>query len=150
MPQPTPLLSRTFDLPIGSLTLKPAYWHAGLIVILIFLLIISMAHLRHTYLKWSFKGILPAVFLGFLIAIFLEGLLIMNGRTIFVEVIGLENMPKPISTFLDESKGELVQVLGTTQSCEPQVTESNIKNTLDLYNNLPEEQKSTVQKAICE
>jgi len=150
MSQPTPLLSRSFDLPIGSINLKPAYWQAMAVLFLVFLLIFTFARLRHLYVKWSFKGFLPAVLMGFILAIILEGFLIMSGKTIFVQIIGLENMPKPISTFLDESRQELVEVLGEDQSCEIESLDSTINATLDAYSQLPDDQKTTIQKVICE
>lgn len=88
--------------------------------------------------------------MGFILAIILEGFLIMSGKTIFVQIIGLENMPKPISTFLDESRQELVEVLGEDQSCEIESLDSTINATLDAYSQLPDDQKTTIQKVICE
>ena len=55
------------------------------------------------------------LFWGFLLALIVEGFLILSGRTLLTEVIGWKNAPKPVSTVLDIGRERLVTVLGVTE-----------------------------------
>lgn len=110
---PAERLTQTFNLQIGKYTIAPAYWHAIAIVILIFLLIFTMASVRRHFLEWSVKGAGFGIFLGFLLALILEGFLLLGGRTVLTQVLGWENPPKPIAQALDAGKVKLATVLGS-------------------------------------
>jgi len=43
-------------------------------------------------------------YFGFLLALILEGFLLIGGKTILTSVLGLENPPAPISIALDAGK----------------------------------------------
>jgi hypothetical protein len=70
-----------FDINIGSLSFPISYAQAALIVFLIFILILLMAQFRRHFVDWSLKGALFGIFFGFLLALILEGFLIVGGRT---------------------------------------------------------------------
>lgn len=89
-----------------------SYLQAGAIIFLIFLLILSLAQFRRHYVDMSFKGAVFGIFLGFLLALFLEGFLIIGGRTAITEVLGWKNAPKPLSVALDAGREKLIHVLG--------------------------------------
>ncbi len=84
------------------------------VVVLLFLLILTLAQVRRHYVNWSFKGGLFGIFFGFLLALFLEGFLLIGGKTVVTGVLGWKNAPKPISVALDAGRSKLIQVLGIT------------------------------------
>ena len=101
-----------FDLNIGKFSFPIPYWQAALIVILLFVLVIMVAQFRHHIVDWSFKGALFGIFFGFLLALILEGFLIIGGRTVLTSVIGWKNPPPAIANVLDAGRSKLIQVLG--------------------------------------
>ena len=143
-------LLRTFPFKLGGMQIRPSYLQAIAIVFLIFLLTLSIARLRRLYVNWSLKGSMAMIFFGFLLAFIVEGFLILGGRTLFTEIIGWENAPKPISTALDIGRNRLVEVLGVTQ----EVPESSAKSyssadIFSLYQSLPDSEKQSLQTSIC-
>ena len=96
-------INKTFSFNIGKISIAPTYWQAGAILFLIFLLVLSLARLRHMYVGWSLKGFVPNLLLGFFLALIVEGFLIISGRTLLTSLVGWENAPKPISTAIDEA-----------------------------------------------
>ncbi|MGB6839265.1 MAG: hypothetical protein WBE27_03295 [Microgenomates group bacterium] len=69
------------------------------------------------------------LFIGFLLALILEGFLILGGRTMLTEILGWENAPKPIKNALETGRARLVEVLGVTE----EIPESYAEEQLDLY-----------------
>lgn len=115
-------LLHTYDIALpGGFSFSPNLLQAILMVILIFLLIYTLGHLRHTYVDWSVKGIMPGLTFGFILAILLEGLFLIGGKTLFTEIIGWKTAPKPISNVLDASREKIVDVLGV----QTQILNSN-------------------------
>ena len=90
-----PLFFKTLNLNVGNFSISPAYWEVVAIVFLLFLLVITLAHVRHVYVHWSFKTNWSMLFMGFLLALILEGFLIVGGKTILIELFGWKNAPKP-------------------------------------------------------
>ena len=106
-----------YKLP-GGLVFAPSYLQAGLMVVMIFLLVLTIGQLRKRYLGWHISGIMPGLTFGFVIALILEGILIIGGRTIVTGGLGWENAPKPISKVLEAGRARAVDVLGVTEcSC---------------------------------
>lgn len=114
MKQTIGTLQKSFDLHIGSINMPFSYLQAGAIIFLIFFLVLSLAQLRRHYVDMSFKGAVFGIFFGFLLALFLEGFLIIGGRTAITEVLGWKNAPKPLSVALDAGREKLIKVLGIT------------------------------------
>lgn len=112
-----------FNFNFGSYSFSPSYLQAGAIVVLLFLLLISLASLRRHMLDWSIKGALFGFFFGFLMALILEGFLIVGGKTALTEVLGWKNAPKPIVNAIDIGRSKLADVLGITN----QIPQSNAK-----------------------
>lgn len=98
----------------SSFSVAPTYMQAGAIIILIFLLIVSLAQVRHHFVKWSMKGGLIGLFFGILLTLIIEGFLLVNGHTALTSLLGWKNAPKPISTVLDIGKVKLTDII-----CEP-------------------------------
>ncbi len=100
-------------LPQG-LVFEPNWIHAGLIVLLLFLMVVMFGRMRHLYVGWSIKGVLPGVAFGFGLALILEALFVIAGRTVVTELIGWKNPPKPVSVAIDFGRDRLTQTLGAT------------------------------------
>jgi hypothetical protein len=149
--QAAQLLFEKFNLNIGNFTISPSYLQAGAIVFLIFILLLSMANLRRHFLNWSVKGSIFGIFWGFILALILEGFLIIGGRTALTEIIGWKDAPKPLVNLLDKGREKLVEVLGITAPI-PESYAGKEKNYLDILNdyrklNVSESEK--VKNAIC-
>lgn len=140
----------TFELPNG-MQISSNYIQAVLIVFMIFLIILSVARLRHMYVNWSLKGAVSMIGFGFLLALVLEGLLIIGGRTLFTEVLGWENAPKPISVALDAGRLRLVNVLGVTDSIPESSadTKSEVELVVKQINSLDVEERAQLFENYC-
>lgn len=121
-------LSKSIDVNIGNFSVPFAFWQVATIVFLIFLLILMMAKFRRHYVDWSLKGAIFGVFFGFLLALLLEGFLIIGGKTAITEILGWKNAPAPISLALDAGRRELIKVLGI----ETQIPSSLAKEDLSV------------------
>lgn len=151
MQPPTQYLFRTFDLKIGNYTIKPEYWHAVVIVILVFMLVLTFARLRYLKVKWGMQGFLPTLFIGFMLAIILEAGFILAGRTLFTELIGWENPPKPIGPALDAGREKLVNVLGVTEQIPDTYANENStsEDLILMYTTLDQDEANKVKEIIC-
>lgn len=130
MKQAIEIAQKSFDLHIGKFNMPFSYLQAGAIVFLIFLLVLTLAQVRRHYIDWSFKGALFGIFFGFLLALFLEGFLIIGGRTAITEVLGWKNAPKPLSVALDAGREKLITVLGI----QDQIPSSNAQEVTSVDN----------------
>ena len=108
------LLNKSFGTyEVRGWYIEPTYWQAATIVFLIFLMLLTIARVRYLYVHWHMgRQNISMLFWGFLMALIFEGLLVISGRTMFSELIGWKNAPKPISTVLDITRNKLVNVLG--------------------------------------
>jgi len=141
----------TFSFEIGDLYFEPNYIQAFLIVFLLFLLVLTLARVRRLYVGWSLKGSWSMIFIGFFLALILEGFLIIGGRTLFTELLGWKNAPKPIGTALDTGREKLVDVLGVTE----EVPMSSAQKQIDadefvfLYQGLEPDEAQEAKRLIC-
>lgn len=146
-------IGKTFSFNLGKWQIEPTYWQAAVIVVLIFLLVITLAHLRHTYVHWSVqKPSLAFMFYGFIFALILEGFLLLSGRTLFTEVIGWKSAPKPIGTALDAGRAKLSEVLGTQGVQIPDSLadeKQKAETVLSGYQSLSQEDAEKVKELIC-
>lgn len=106
------LLFGQFNLNLGKLSFSVSHAQAALIIFLVFILILLMAQFRRHFFDWSIKGAVFGIFFGFLLALVLEGFLIIGGRTALTGILGWKNAPAPISLALDAGRNKLIQVLG--------------------------------------
>lgn len=139
------LLNKSFGIhDIKGLEVEPTYWQTGAVVILIFLLVFTLARVRYLYVHWSLgKSAMAMAFWGFLLAIIMEGLLILSGRTLFTEVLGWKGAPKPISTLLTISRNKLVDVLGVTEEIP------TYQSVMGDYESLSPDEMEDVRSNIC-
>lgn len=110
---------------LGKFSFSPSYVQAGAIVFLLFILILTLAQLRRHFVDWSLKGALVGLFFGFLLALILEGFLIIGGRTAITQVLGWKNPPKLVANLLEAGRGKLIKVLG--EEIEIQIPETVAK-----------------------
>jgi len=138
------------DLP-GGFIFSPTYLQAGLIVFLLFLLVLTLGQLRHRFNQWTFKGAMPGIGFGFAIAIILEGIFIVGGKTLLTEILGWKNAPKPISNVLDTSRSQLVNVLGVSDPIDSAYANMNVnpETVVTLYQSLTDKQAQSVKGIIC-
>lgn len=73
-----------------------------------------MAQFRRHLVERSFKGGIFGLFLGFFLALVLEGFLLVGGKTVLTETLGWKNAPKPISIVLDTGRNKLKSLI-----CQP-------------------------------
>jgi hypothetical protein len=145
------LLFNTFDLKFGNFSFPVQYWMAAAIVILSFLMILSMAQLRKHSIDWSLKGSVTGIFVGFLLALLIEGFLLVGGKTILTEVLGWKNPPKPLSLALDAGKTKLVQVLGINTQIPSSLAKDNVvfKDVIGIIQSLTPTDLKKVKSIIC-
>src|SRR3990167_7079955 len=127
---------------VGNFTINPSYFQAGAIILLLFLLLFSIARLRRLEINWSLKGGVSLVAIGFLLAIVVEGFLLIGGKSILIEVFAWRNPPKPIAKILEAGRKELITVLGAKD-------ENSSEEVIKDYNNLPDSEKSGVRSSVC-
>lgn len=144
-------IGQRLNFDVGKISFSPSYIQAGAIVILLFLLVVSLAQLRKHFVNWSLKGALFGIFLGFIIALFLEGFLIIGGKTALTELIGWKNPPKPIVNIIDAGRNKLVEVLGVADEIPSSVAKENIKalDIIDLFRGLNPSDAKKVKNLIC-
>lgn len=146
------ILGKSFQFNLGNLNVSTSYVQAGVIIVLLFLLVLSLASFRRHLLGWSIKGAFFGLFFGFLLALIFEGLLIVGGRTAITELVGWKNAPKPIQTVLDAGRNKLVQVLGVSQEIPSSVAKENptVEDAINIFQSLDPSESSKVRQMICE
>lgn len=145
------VLGESLNLKLGSLSFSPSYLQAGAIIFLTFLLILSLAQVRRHFINWSIKGATFGIFLGFLLALILEGFLIIGGRTALTEVLGWKNAPKPVANLLDVGRQKLVDVLGVTDEIPSSFASVNptAEDAVGILQSLDPAEVKKVKALIC-
>ena len=145
-------LAPSLNYKFGNINFSPSYVQAAAIVFLLFLLVLTIARVRYLYIHWSLgKSSLSMIFWGFILAVIVEGFLLIGGRTLFTEILGWKNAPKPISTLLDMGRNKVISVLGITD----EIPTSNAKgkpgvdDLINQYKTLPEDEALKFRKSIC-
>lgn len=140
-----------FNFNVGTIQLSTNILQAGAVVFLIFILIVMLAQMRRRFVDWHMNGAVAGIAFGFLLALILEGLLIISGRTFLTETLGWKNAPKPISNALDAGRGKLVDVLGTTG--EIPVSDASEKATIggimQNYEELSASEQESLRSIVC-
>lgn len=138
---------------IGNLDVDATYWEAGLIILLLFLLVFSLARLRFLYVHWSMgKHAFAMLFWGVVLTIIMEGFLMLSGRTIFTELLGMKYIPKPFSTLVDIGRTRVANVLGE-QSKVPDAnanTKLNSDQMYSLYIKMDASESQKLKRIVCE
>lgn len=149
--QSVQFLFKTFTLNLGKFSIPVPYWQAGAIIFLLFLLILVMANFRKHYVDWSLKGGIVGIFFGFLLALILEGFLLIGGKTALTEVLGWKNPPAPLAQVLDAGRSQLIQVLGITAPIPSSYAKENItiQNAVNALQNLSPNDLKQVKNILC-
>jgi len=105
-----------FHLP--SIKVGPNIFQALAIVALVIGLILIAAFLKRTFQKHeAHYGIWSGLVAGFIIALVLEGFLLMNDKSLFTSILGAKNLPQPIQNALDQAHKGLLDILKIPPSC---------------------------------
>ncbi|KKR86752.1 MAG: hypothetical protein UU32_C0011G0007 [Candidatus Woesebacteria bacterium GW2011_GWB1_41_10] len=126
-------------------------WKAIAIVVLLFLLVLTLAQVRRHFIDWSIKGALFGIFIGFLLALFLEGFLIIGGKTALTEFLGWKNAPKPILIAIEAGRNKLVDVLGMMDQIPQSVasSDSTTESAIEILQSLDPSEIKKVKSLIC-
>ncbi len=138
---------------VGNLYVDATYWQAGAIILLLFLLVFTLARLRYLYVHWSLgKSAIAMLFWGMVLTVIIEGFFILSGKTIFTEILGMKNVPKPFSTILAIGREKFVNVLGEESETSVSYTESKLNSDqmYSLYVNMDEVEAQKLWGIICE
>lgn len=150
-PQVSSTLFKSIDFQLGNFNIATNLIQAVAVVFLLFLLILMIAQMRRRFVDWHLSGAMGGVAFGFFLAIIIEGLLIVGGRTILTETLGWKSAPKPISNALDAGRGKLVNVLGVSESVP--TTKASEKATIggimEKYETLSTSEQESLQAIMC-
>jgi hypothetical protein len=146
------LIFGKFDLNLGKLSFPVSYAQAALVIFLIFILILLMAQFRRHFADWSIKGAVFGIFFGFLLALILEGFLIIGGRTAITGILGWKNAPAPISLVLDAGRKKLIQVLGIKDQVPSSFAkeDATVAGAIDLLQSLNPADTKKVKTIFCQ
>ncbi len=142
---------KTFTLNLGKFSIPVPYWQAAAIVFLLFLLILLLAKFREHSVNWSLKGAVFGIFFGFLLALILEGFLIIGGKTALTEVLGWKNPPAPLAQALNAGRSQLIQVLGIETQIPASFAKENttVQNVMENIQNLNPIDLKQVKNILC-
>ena len=143
---------KSFNLNLGKFSLPVTYLEAGAVIFLLFLLILVMAQYRRHYVDWSLKGGVFGIFFGFLLALILEGFLLIGGKTALTEALGWKNAPKPIQVALDAGRGKLIQVLGIQDQIPTSMAKENttVQSAIQTLQSLNPADMKKVKSLLCQ
>lgn len=143
---PIDLLNK-FRLEVGGIVFES--WQVLSIIFLLFLLVIAMAMVRRHFLEFTVRGAGVGIVLGFFLAIVLEGLLLMGGKTFLISTLGWENAPKPIQKTIDTARSEFIKVLGSKTDLENEC-EKTVDSFVENLQKLTPSQAQQVRFQICQ
>lgn len=137
------IFKQTINVNLGGLSFSPSYIQAGAIVFLLFLLVLTLARVRRLYVNWNLSSAGSMIFIGFVLAVILEGFLLLGGRTMLTEILGWENAPKPLQNALVAGRAKMAEVLGVTE----EIPDSYAEGMPDLYDVVTEFQSLNPEDA---
>lgn len=122
----------------------------ALIITLSFVLVVTLSLARRHFLDYSIKGAGFGVVIGFVLALILEGFLLVGGRTAFTEIIGWENPPKPIAFVINTGTTRLQKVLGANiEVPSSDAAISSPQSFINSFARFSSEDKDIVRENIC-
>ena len=152
MQQTLVFLQKSFKLTLGSFSLPVSYFQAAAVIFLLFLLVLMLAQVRRHYVNWSLKGAVFGVFFGFLLALILEGFLIIGGKTAITGALGWKNAPKPIQIVLEAGRSQLIKVLGIQDQIPSSLAKENltVQGAVETLQSLNPADMKKVKTLICQ
>ena len=144
--------NQSLNFTLGNFSFSSSYIEAGAIVLLLFLLVLALAQVRRHLIDWSLKGAIFGLFFGFLLALIVEGFLIIGGKTALTEVLGWKNAPQPLLGIIDAGRSKMVQVLGVSNEIPSSNAQENptVDGVIHLFQNLDPAEADQVRSLICE
>ncbi len=142
---------KTLNFQLGNVAFSPSLIQAGLIILLLFVLVLTLAQVRRHFIDWALKGILPGIFFGFLFALILEGFLIVGGRTAVTEILGWKNAPTPVLSLIDIGRARLTAVLGVTSQIPSSTAKekSSVEKVIEGFQSLSPKDAKSAKSLIC-
>lgn len=119
------------------------YVQAGVILILLFVLVLSLAKVRSHFVKGSLNGGVVGLVFGIIFTLIVEGFLLLNGQTALMTVFGWKNAPKPFSTALEIGKDKFKTVLGVS------TTNPTTKDAISVIQSLDPNEITKIKAIIC-
>ena len=146
------VFSGQFNLNLGKFSLPVSYAEAALVIFLIFLLVLTFAQFRRHNIDWSLRGILFGTFFGFLLALILEGFLIIGGKTAITGILGWKNAPAPISLAIDAGRTKLIKVLGINDQVPSSFAKENssVSGAIEMLQSLNPTDIKKVKTIFCQ
>jgi hypothetical protein len=91
------------------------------------------------------------IFFGFLLALILEGFLLIGGKTVLTGVLGWKNPPAPLSQALDAGRSKLIQVLGAQTQIPASFAKDSttVQNAVEIMQSLKPTDLSKVKNILC-
>ena len=142
-----------FNFNLGKFYFSPSYVQAGVVIVLLFVLVLMFAQLRRHFVNLSFKGALFGLFFVFLLALVLEGFLVIGGKTAITQVLGWKDPPKPLENILEVGRTKLVQILG--EKIEIQIPDAvarlnpTFKDGITFFQSLNPTEAQKLKNFIC-
>ncbi len=106
-------------LHLGNITIAPNIWQAAAVLALIFALVLILAYMSRNFLQWSLGGFGIGVLIGFILAIILEGFLLIGGKTVVINLLKWKNAPPQVQQVLNDGHVKLLEALSVPKSCWP-------------------------------
>jgi hypothetical protein len=104
-------------LNLGNISIAPNIWQAAAIIALIFALLLILAYMSRNFLEWSLSGFGIGLVIGFIIAIVLEGFLIIGGKTVIISVLNWKTAPPQVQKIINDGHQKLLETLNVPASC---------------------------------
>jgi hypothetical protein len=136
---------------VNNFSFSPTYFKAGGIAILFFLLLVSFAVFKRYMNKSTLQGGVVGIFFGVLIALIIEGFLLIAGKTAVTELLGWKNAPKPIETALNLGREKLVNVLGVTDEIPSSYADSDptLDEAIEVLQSMNPTELKKIKSIIC-
>ncbi len=143
------LLAKTVDVNFWGKVIPVPYIEVSVILVLLFLLVLTMAQYRHHTVHYSFKGAGFGILFGFMLALTLEGFLLVKGSTAITALLGWKNAPKPLSVALDSGRNKLTEVLGIQDAANSIVKASVPQEAIKVFQSLTPQDREKIKSLIC-
>lgn len=75
--------------------------------------------MSRNFLEWSLSGLGIGLFIGFILAIVLEGFLLIGGKTVITGLLSWKDAPPQIQNILNDGHTRLLEVLSIPKNCWP-------------------------------
>ena len=102
---------------LPHVTVASNVWIAGGIIALIFAFVLVLAYMSRSFMSWSLSGFGIGFVIGILVALIVEGFLLIGGKSIITAGLGVKNAPAPIQNILDSGHKQLLEALNVPASC---------------------------------